>query len=856
MVAVLSFGVNSLAIATPNDPSLDRNMPLRVWQPDAVTASPLQGNREKKSPSRPSLQLAQNTTVIPVQPRTYPEQETPQDIEIVVPLNENGRYLGDIATKISGDTPFIRLSDVARLVEPLAAPSTIERLIAADPGVPVSLDALLVEGIEASWDPGQLAINILLPVSDRQNREIEIAELDREQVGRFARPAGFSSFLNLRTTTDYVHEGPGETGLDDPRLNGIWGGRTLGVAYETSFDYDTGGGGFRRNSTRFIYDNEGHLIRAEIGDIVPPTRSFQASPRMAGITVYKATRTLQPYTNTRPVGFQSFSLNERSEVQVLINGRQVRRLTLEPGNYDLTNFPFVDGENNVQLIVEDAFGNRDLVEFDTFFDRSIFRPGYSEWGASFGIRSGFGERAPEYYEDEYVGSAFYRRGFEGGLTAGWNAQFDNQSSLVGAEVLKATNFGVLSADLAVSSQDNHGEGYALDIDFTRSPAFAPGEDRVNWGISGRATSEKFSPVGLASLNDNAYEARAFLSRSFARSLSTISANASYIWSRNNLRDRWLARLSFGQRLSRSVSLTTDISAQNSRFGDDYGVRLQLTYRPSFDSNASASYDSRLDRASARYQRRGESSLGAWSTGVDVDRTPDASNVNASGFLIGTRGDLSLNHRSNLDSEFSNVSTQVTSIRTANSIGFADGAFAFGRPVTGAFAIVDGHKTLRGSRVGVRSGVVGTSLMGSRWLGNPIVSDLPVYSKRNVEFDVEDLPVGYDLGSGSVDIRAPFYAGYRLTVGSDLNTTVIATALDADGEPVSFIAGEVTSPDYPDLEPIEMFTNGEGRFGAPGLGPGRWMIRLETKPDTTIIWFTIGEDDETLLRLGDLQGEFE
>ena len=114
MVAVLSFGVNSLAIATPNDPSLDRNMPLRVWQPDAVTASPLQGNREKKSPSRPSLQLAQNTTVIPVQPRTYPEQETPQDIEIVVPLNENGRYLGDIATKISGDTPFIRLSDATR----------------------------------------------------------------------------------------------------------------------------------------------------------------------------------------------------------------------------------------------------------------------------------------------------------------------------------------------------------------------------------------------------------------------------------------------------------------------------------------------------------------------------------------------------------------------------------------------------------------------------------------------------------------------------------------------------------------------------------------------------------------------
>ena len=43
---------------------------------------------------------------------------------------------------------------------------------------------------------------------------------------------------------------------------------------------------------------------------------------------------------------------------------------------------------------------------------------------------------------------------------------------------------------------------------------------------------------------------------------------------------------------------------------------------------------------------------------------------------------------------------------------------------------------------------------------------------------------------------------------------------------------------------------------PGLGPGRWVLRLATQPDATIIRFTIGEEDETLLRLGELQGVYE
>lgn len=849
------LGLATSVYADPNMSSPPRDQAISVTTSNNYRIYDIPPPQSPAKP--PPVQLAQTTTVVPIQPRTLPEQQTPQDVEIVVPLNENGRYIGDIVVFISGDTPYVRLSEIARVIAPMAAPSTVERLNALDPGTPVSLDALLAEGIQATWDPGLLEVNIVLPVGDRETRQIEIAQLEREERGLFAKPASFSSFLNLRSSTDFVHDGAqGNTGLQSPYFNGLWGGRALGVAYETSFDYDSDGGGLRRNATRFIYDDENRAIRAEFGDVVANTRSFQANPRMAGLSVYKATRTLQPYRNTRPRGFESFSLEETSEVQVVINGRQVRRLTLAPGNYDLTDFPFVDGENNVQLVIEDRTGNRDLVEFDTFFDRSVFQPGYSEWGFAAGIRSQSGAREPDYFTDDFVATGFYRRGFEQGMTAGVNAQMDDHSALLGGELLKTLNFGVIAADLAVSSQEGIGEGYAFDLDFTQTPAYGPGEDRTSWGVSGRVTSEKFSPIGTPRINTNAYETRAFYSRSFAGTGTSVSANASYLWGRGSTEDRWQTRLSIGQRLTKSVSLSSDISYQNSDADNDFGFRIQLTYRPGIRSTAIASYDSRTERSAASYQTRGDSRFGAWSTGLDVDRTPETGNLSASGYLIGARGDLSVTHRATLDGDFSRTSSQITSLRTANGIGFADGAFAIGRPVSGAFAIVEGHRTLRDSRIGVKSSAVGGRLMDSPILGKPLVSDLPTYSKRNIEYDVDDLPLGYDLGAGSVDVRAPYYAGYKLTVGSALNTTLIATALDPYGDPITFIAGTVTSPAYPDMEPIEMFTNGAGKFGVPGLGPGEWELRLETEPDATIIRFTIADDSDNLVRLGKLQGEFE
>lgn len=825
--------------------------------PPSLTSNPAV-MRENDIRAIPDLQvLAQEVTVVPLQPRSAPTQQTPQDIDLPVPLMESGRYLGDVTASIMGSEVLVLIREITSLLEGSLNPEVLESIAQSDTGVPVPLDHFRATGITINWDPGLLELNVVLPLDGRPTNKIILGEFSEPINKTFEKPARFSTFVNIRTSTDFIHEGGDDTGLKAPFVDGTWAGRAFGAAYENNFSYDAEDGDFRRLSSRLIHDDVNRAFRAELGDVNTLSRSFQSNPRLAGVSVYKATRTLQPFRNIRPTGFQSFSLDQESEVQVLVNGRQVRRLNLAPGNYDLTNFPFVQGENNVQLIVEDRTGSRNIIQFDTFFDRSLFEKGYAEWGVSAGVRSILGDSSPEYFEDDFAATGFYRRGLSDTLTAGANAQFDDSSAMVGGEILKAFDFGLVALDFAASTNDASGEGYALDMEYTYSSPLKADADRYSWGVSGRVLSENFSPIGTARTNPTAYETRAFYSRTFKSIDTSVSLNGSYLWGRNDNEDRWLTRLSIGKRLTEKISLSTDLTYQEGAFGNDgLGARIQLTYRPGRRSTATASYDTFNERFAGSYQKRGDSRYGVWSVGVDGDRTPTDASINASGFLVGTRGDVGLSHRVLSDGDFNQVIGQVSSLRTANSFSFADGAFAFGRPVNGGFAILTPHKTLKNSRVGATSSVTGQPIFESRLFGKPLIGEIPNYTEYSLEYDVDDLPLGYDLGTGISNINAPLYAGYNIKIGSALNSTVIATALDPEGTPIAFTPGTLTSSDHPSIEPIEMFTNGKGRFGATGIGAGTWELRLDSKPYPVIIYFKIEEEPDSLIRLGTLKGEYQ
>ena len=188
------------------------------------------------------------------------------------------------------------------------------------------------------------------------------------------------------------------------------------------------------------------------------------------------------------------------------------------------------------------------------------------------------------------------------------------------------------------------------------------------------------------------------------------------------------------------------------------------------------------------------------------------------------------------------------MRAATSFAFAGGRLAIGRPINDGFVIVAPYEGARDTIVEVEptpEGYYGRS----GWLGPALYGQVSSYSPRTVTYDAPFAEGGFDIGTGALRVLAPYRAGYVVTVGSDYTMTAIGRLLDANGEPVTFLAGEAIEVDGD--RRVEVFTNRQGVFGMSGLRPGRWRIELIGQPPR-VYELTVPDADDGMARVGDLR----
>ncbi len=136
----------------------------------------------------------------------------------------------------------------------------------------------------------------------------------------------------------------------------------------------------------------------------------------------------------------------------MVNDREVRRLHLSPGEYDLSDLPLTSGTNKVKLKIKDEFGKEEEVDFSILFNRTLLNPGISEWSLTGGIKTDTGLLSPAYDHGMPLLSATYRRGLLEIPTASLSAQGTADTGLVGANSLVQTPIGLLSVDAALSAK--------------------------------------------------------------------------------------------------------------------------------------------------------------------------------------------------------------------------------------------------------------------------------------------------------------------------------------------------------------------------------------------------------------------
>lgn len=372
--------------------------------------------------------------------------------------------------------------------------------------------------------------------------------------------------------------------------------------------------------------------------------------------------------------------------------------------------------------------------------------------------------------------------------------------------------------------------------------------RETFDVSLEVRSPEFAPIeNLGTVTNYEYQAAARYSRPLSRSL-TASIGADYAKGRDQLDDRYGASVFANWRLNYETSVNFGATYSSNAFnGEETNVFINLTRRFGARNTVSAGAESRNGLVRAGYSHAPERSLNDWSYNVDVSRTDDAVGLSGSATYAANRGELEVNHSTVFD-ENGDVGNQQTSLRAYGAVGYANGRFGIGRRVYDSFALVDAHPSLSRRPVLIRGVSALEESARSGPQGSALVP-LGSYNPQSVPYDVEDLPIGYDLGTGLFELQPRYHSGYALTVGSAYYVTAAGLMLDDQGQPVSLRAGRAVALDDAEAPTAEVVTNRQGRFAVSGLSAGRWRITLVGEP---ALVYEIVVPDTTLYRAGELR----
>ena len=785
---------------------------------------------------------------------------TNRTIELHSSFLLNNRNLGTVSISISPeDALSLDAEGVMTLISDILTDDSLSELNAAAVEGKLTEQSFAKAGITLGFDLGSLSTTLAVPKELIKEQVISFA---RETASRkLAKPANFSGYLNILASASDSSQEDSETRSRSRSENFNFEGaiRVLKPVLEFEARYDRPNNGenvFFREGTRILYDIPSQASQLAIGDVFSRGTRFQDTVDLLGVALLRDYNEIRT-RNVRPTTGRRFTLQRQSEVDVIVDGALVRRLSLPPGDFDIRDIPLTRGSNNIELIIRDDSGEVETIRIGVSTDTDLLDTGVAEYRLDVGVLAEQGAEGPEYDEDLPLLSSFFRYGVSPSLTAGLNLQAGESVQQLGINLLKALPYGTFEIDASGSKNDVLGDGYAL---FFGLDAFFGQNDALSRTLTFTAERESGRFSGLNDLGrtntstsleltdrDNINLAYSqFLYKQIRGSLG-LSASLDD----NNEQYSLTAGLSgplLGRRLSWSLRFVTDKSSNEN---EDTSGFLSLTWNLNRYARAVFDYDNTSNTFRSEYTyRRAQQRTGGFSAfiGSETGDNDDAT-FEAGIDYTGNRFRASIDNDTRFTDLDSDERSRLTAVNFNTAIAFAGSDIAIGRPVRDSFAIIKRHKSLAKNKVRIDNRDDG-ALTKSDGLGNVLVGELNAYSPRTITYDVDNLPLGYDLGEGLFALNPQFGEGYSLQIGSDATITVIGTLIDGQsGLPFSLIAGEATPVNEPDAEPVQFFCNRSGRFAISGLRPIKYELRLITEPPRVA---TIElEEGSNLARIGEV-----
>lgn len=764
-------------------------------------------------------------------------------VDISAPLLVNDRLVGEIDIQAdaagAGDIDATRLLLLLKPQLDAAFAAALTARIAGRTRVPLA--DLSLPPLSIVYDPASLEIRVAVPTARLQEQGISFRGYDTPDPSRFMPQADYAGGVALGITQRWIESGqnrgraPMLVSADAFATLGAFPGVTLrGGGLFT--ERDRSGFRFERAQTRLTYDSFGDAVHYVVGEFTPALSGFQGGAPVLGIGVARDYAGIRPFENIRPSGRGSVTLDRASTVIVEVNGVETRRLQLDPGRYQLTDFSAAAGANDVRLFVQDDLGRREVASAAFFTATALLAQGLTDFGMAAGKR----ESTRTSYGGPLTATAYIRHGFSGNLTFGGGGQFASGDWQAGAEAVAGTPVGLFRLQGALSDVAGR-TGRAVSFDWLHT--FNAGGSAWSITVLSSLLSHDFaSPFDRRGrFNDQRWriDARA----DWRRDAVGFTLAASFARLRSGRQDESVAATGYYTRGRLSYTGSAGFERFNGgRWGPRalIGLSLQIGRR----ATASLRADTRRGAVVAEYSRFPVDQVGDLSGRVQILRDAEHAGLGGEARYFGNRFIASGEQSLFYPRGDSALGTRETVLRASTFIGIADGAVAVGRPTAGNFAIYDRHASLAGAKVTVRDEA--SLVVGKQdWLGPSLVPFNRAFSPVYQTYEVEPLPPGYDLGESRLAAFPGAYSGYRVAVGSNASRVAVGYLIAPSG-PIAGVAGTVEPTAGGARSPRPFFTNAAGRFAVDGLEPGTYRMLVG---GTEVGRFTLSPKNQGMIDVG-------
>lgn len=770
-------------------------------------------------------------------------------MDLTVPVIRSGRFTGEIGIKVNaaGSGLMVNAAHLVTLLKNDLTNEVQKSLQALPAGKYISETEAKDLGLNMRFDMASAAVIASIAGQARTKTSLSLSGSSRTQpLNNGREPRGISGYLNIFASSS-ANDFNDDYKFSDPSYSLESALHIAPLAHMTleAFGSVDEEGDFKRGDIRGVWHSKSRENdwRLRVGDVGTSGIAYMDGMSLQGVEFTNSDTRRRNRAGVGRVGNNEFFLERSAVAKLVVDGREIKQYNLEPGPYDVKDFPLTNGANNIAFVIEDERGEVERIEFNAFTDTSLVSPG--EYRYSFSVGRALSSAGNYQYDSSRaLLSGFLETGVTPSLSIGGGLQLTEKAQLGVGTAKLGTPFGRFDFQVGAILRDDAQNGESAKLTWRNNRNYKNNRRRrPSLGLSAGYQSEYFGDVfDAAEYNEEEWRFDTSYFQPLPRGFSGgISSN--YTKNRTTP-DSQKHTFSLGKSINRwslggSVSYLDDGNDTGWEgglsVGYDFGKRATVTGRYKYDVNGDSTTELNINSNYSKGLRLGNGVLD-YNLGLSADKNGDGS-VNGGINYTGNRFELSASHSTGIDSlTDGSLDGQRTTLRAGVAVAFAEGKFAVGRPVNNNFAIFYPHSTIANKQLLVGSrNEQGVYHVQSDGFG-PLLANLGgrSFQVRNMKYDVNDLPLGYDLGTGLTSLSPRYKSGLAVQVGSAYNVIAIAQLLDTFDRPLKLLLGKATELGVKVPRSSDAFTDSKGMLSAAGLAPGRWKVEMFAKTPVTYI----------------------